>query len=274
MTARGGLAGAFAAARGRTALIPFLTAGYPDLDTTLLMLARLERAGVLAVELGVPYSDPVADGPDIQRASEWALRRGVHLGGVLETAARFRRDHALPLVLMSYVNPVLRRGIERFTREAREAGVDAVLLTDLPADEAPEVWGALAAGGLDAVVLVAPTTGAGRLPGVVARARAFVYCLARTGVTGEGPGESGDLRARVAEIRRHTALPVAVGFGISRPEQARALAGVADAVVVGTAFMRAVAAEPAPAGCVETVGGMAEKLVAALRGGEGTHAPG
>jgi tryptophan synthase alpha chain len=228
------------------------------------MLERFTRAGTLAVELGVPYSDPVADGPEIQRSSEWALRQGVHLGTVLESAARFRAAHELPLVLMTYLNPVLAYGVERFVREARGAGIDAVLLTDLPADEGPEIWGALEAGALDAVVLVAPTTGPQRIAALVSRARAYVYCLARTGVTGAGGGESGDLPGRVAEIRRHTPLPVAVGFGIARAEQARALVGVADAVIVGAAFARAIAAEPDASAAVEAAGRLAETLVAAL----------
>jgi tryptophan synthase alpha chain len=261
---RQGLAGAFAAAHGRTGLIPFITAGYPDAETTSALLGRLAAAGSLAVELGVPYSDPVADGPDIQRASEVALRGGMTLGRVLELAGRFRRANPLPLVLMSYLNPVLRFGVERFARTVREAGVDAVLLTDLPTDEGPEIWNALLAEGVDPVVLVAPTTPADRLPSVLARARAFVYCLARTGVTGAGPGERGDLRGRVEQIRKHTSLPVAIGFGISGPDEAAELKGQADAIVVGAAFTRAISAHSRPEHGTEAAGRLAESIVAAL----------
>jgi tryptophan synthase alpha chain len=260
------LAAAFEAARGRTGLVPYLTAGFPDVEVTARLLARLQHAGALAAELGIPFSDPVADGPDIQRSSEHALRRGVHVGEVLGLVRRFRQEHTLPLVLMTYLNPVLRYGPSRFARDAREAGADGVLLTDLPADEAPEAWEAMAAEGLPTVVLVAPTTDERRLPLLLERASGFVYCLARTGVTGEGPGEAGDVAARVARIRRGTKLPVAVGFGISRPEQARALAGVADAVVVGAAFARAIAAAPDASAAEDAVVRLAARLIGALPG--------
>uniref|UniRef100_A0A832MIS0 Tryptophan synthase alpha chain n=1 Tax=Eiseniibacteriota bacterium TaxID=2212470 RepID=A0A832MIS0_UNCEI len=254
---------AFAAARGATGLIPYLTAGYPSLDVSLELMRAFAAAGARAIELGVPFSDPIADGPDIQRASEWALRQGVGAAAALELAARFRRTHATPLVLMTYANPVLRLGAEPFAAAARDAGVDGVLVSDLPPDESPDTWAAFDAAGLDTIVLVAPTTDAARLPLLLARARGFVYCLARTGVTGSGGGEGGPLPARVAELRRHTSLPIGVGFGISDATGARALRGVADAVVVGAAFMRAVAADP-QRGAVERVAALARELVAAL----------
>lgn len=234
------LAAAFAAARGRTGLIPFLTAGYPSLAATSAMLDGLAGLGVRAVELGVPFSDPIADGPDIQRSSERAIRAGVGIADVLACVTRLRATRELPVVLMSYANPVLRHGIERFAREARAAGVDGVILSDLPPDELPEAWAALDRAGLDTILLVAPTTDDGRLPLLLARSRGFVYCLARTGVTGAGAGEGGSLPERVAALRARTALPVAVGFGISNPAEAHALAGIADAVIVGAAFMRAI----------------------------------
>ena len=257
------LAPAFERARGTTGLIPFITAGYPSLEASLAMLRGFDRAGVRAVEIGVPFSDPIADGPDIQRASEYALARGLGLGQVLELVVELRRESQLPVVLMSYANPLLRFGIESFAGRAVESGVDGVLVSDLPPDEAPEVWHALDDAGLDSVVLVAPTTEARRLPGLLARARGFVYCLARTGVTGTGAGESGALPERLGAIRRHTRLPVAVGFGISSGAQARALRGAADAVVVGAAFMRAVASEP-DRGAVDRVLALTGELTAAL----------
>ena len=258
------LAAAFDGARGTTRLIPFLTAGYPSLEHSFQMMKGFDAAGCLAVEVGIPFSDPIADGPDIQRASEWALRQRVSTSDVLELVARFRRESQLPVVLMTYVNPVLRHGLERFTREAAIAGVDGIILSDLPASESPEAWAALDAAGIDTILLVAPTTDRGRLPALLARSRGFVYCLARTGVTGQGAGAGGPIAERVAELRRHTALPIAVGFGISNAADARALSGVADAVIVGAAFMRAVTQDP-NAGCVERTRALADSLVAALR---------
>jgi tryptophan synthase alpha chain len=255
---------AFAARRGATGLIPFVTAGYPSLDATLEMLRGFDRAGALAVELGIPFSDPIADGPDIQRASEWALRGGVSAAAVLDLVAQFRRESALPVVLMTYVNPVLRYGLEAFGARAHAAGVDGIIVSDLPPEESPETWDALARSGLDTITLVAPTTDDARLPMVLARCTGFAYCLARTGVTGQGPGWSGSLPDRVAAIRARTALPVAIGFGISGPADARRLRGVADALIVGAAFMRRVTDDP-ERGAGDRVIAFAEELVGALR---------
>ena len=258
------LAAAFAAARGQTGLIPFATAGYPSLDGSVEILLGLARSGALALELGIPFSDPIADGPEIQRASEAALAQGVSVERVLEIVRRMRSRSEIPVVLMTYANPALAMGIERFAREAHAAGVDGVLISDLPPEESPETWRALDEAGLDTIVLTAPTTDPARLPRLVGRARGFVYCLARTGVTGAGPGEAHGLRERVAELRRHTPLPVAVGFGVSTTAQARALKGVADGVVVGAAFMRAIATDVRQ-GATERVLGLAGELVEALR---------
>jgi tryptophan synthase alpha chain len=228
------------------------------------MMRALSRAGALALEVGIPFSDPIADGPDIQRASEWALARGAGVTQALDLVARFRAGDELPVVIMTYVQPVLAAGIERFTRAAAEAGVDGVLISDLPPEESPEVWEHCDRAGLDTVIMVAPTTDSARLPGLLARCRGFVYCVSRTGVTGAGSGFAGLLAERVAEIRRHTPLPVAVGFGISTPADAAALRGIADAAVVGAAFTRAVAKGPedgAPGRARE----LAESLIAALR---------
>jgi len=238
------ISASFAAAPGRTGLIPFITAGYPSLDASLEMLRGFARLGARVVEIGIPFTDPIADGPDIQRASEWALGEGVGLPEILRLVSELRRNSELPVVLMTYANPVLRGGAEAFASAAKEAGVDGVLVSDLPPEEGADLWSALDRAALDTVMLVAPLTDEPRLARLVGRARGFVYCLARTGVTGAGPGYAGALPERVAAIRRRTELPVAVGFGVSRPEQARALQGVADAVVVGAALMRAVAEEP------------------------------
>jgi tryptophan synthase alpha chain len=257
------LAPAFAALRGRTGLIPFLTAGYPSLDVTLEIARGFARAGALALELGIPFSDPIADGPEIQRASEWALAKGVTRFDVLELVRALRRESELPVVLMTYANPVLPGGAEAFLRSAHEAGVDGIILSDVPPDEAPELWASCDRAGLDTLVLTAPTTDAARLPRLLERARGFVYCLARTGVTGAGAGEAVDLSGRVAALRRLTKLPIAVGFGISTPADARALVGVADAAIVGAAFMRAIAVDPAN-GAAARVLDLGRELLSAL----------
>jgi tryptophan synthase alpha chain len=255
---------AFASRATATGLIPYLTAGYPSLERTLELLRAVERAGALAVEVGVPFSDPIADGPDIQRASEWALRQGVGVENVLDLIERFRRESSLPVVVMTYSNPVVRVGAGHFAERAREAGVDAVILSDLPPEELAETWRALDDAGIDTVLLVAPTTTAERLPVLLARCRGFVYCLSRTGVTGRSEGYAGSLDERLAAVRAHTRLPVAVGFGISSAADAAALRGRVDAVVVGAAFMRLVEQDP-ERGVVDRVGAFAGELVAALR---------
>lgn len=257
------LATAFAAARGRTGLVPFAVAGFPTAEATLEMLRGFGRQGALAAEVGVPFSDPIADGPDIQHASESALARGGGVDQALEIVSELRRGSDLPVVLMSYANPVLRGGVERFCSRAREAGLDGVLLSDLPPDEAPEVWSVLERSGLDTVVLVAPTTSEARLPRLVSRASGFVYCLSRTGVTGQGPGYGGSVTERVKAVRRLSPLPVAVGFGISNAGQAAGLVGVADAIVVGAALVRAADAG-APEGAVERVLARSGELLEAL----------
>ena len=227
------------------------------------MLRGFTRMGARAVEIGIPFTDPIADGPDIQRASEWALAQGVGLPEILRLVTELRKESELPVVLMTYANPVLRGGAEGFAAAASGAGVDGVLVSDLPPEEGSDLWSALDRAGLDTVVLVAPMTGEARLAGLVERARGFVYCLSRTGVTGTGPGYAGALPERVAAIRRLTQLPVAVGFGVSSQDQARALRGVADAVVVGAALMRAVAEDPRR-GAAERVLAKASSLLEGL----------
>lgn len=249
---------------GATGLVPFITAGYPDLDASLAMMQAFARAGVRAIEVGIPFSDPIADGPEIQRASEWALRDGVDAGAVLDLVRRFRTGAATPVVVMTYANPILRGGAEAFAQRARESGVDGLIVSDLPPDESPEIWAAFDRHGLDTILLVAPTTDPDRVPMLIERCRGFVYCLARTGVTGRSAGYAGSIPDRVAELRRVTTLPIAVGFGISNADDARRLDGVADAVVVGAAFMRAVTEDPR-AGAVERVTALAMELTGALR---------
>jgi tryptophan synthase alpha chain len=257
------LATAFAAARGTTGLVPYIVAGYPDFETSLAMLRGFARQGVRAVEIGVPFSDPIADGPDIQRASERVLKQGSGGDQALGLVEALRRESELPTVLMSYLNPLLRSGFDAFVERARRSGLDAVLVSDLPPDEAPEVWSAIDRAALDSVVLVAPTTDERRLPALLERARGFVYCLARTGVTGAGSGYQGSIPERIESIRKRTNLPVAVGFGISNGHDAARLKGIADAVVVGAAFVRAADAGR-PEGAAERVLALSGELIEAL----------
>jgi len=224
--------------QGRKGFVAFVTAGDPSLDRTVEIARDMEKAGVDVLELGVPFSDPLADGPIIQRSSERALARGVTLARVLEAVRRIRRTSDLPLLLFSYFNPLLRFGLAALAREATAAGIDGVLVTDLPPEEA-DGWLEVARGaGLDTVFLAAPTSPDERLRRVAGASRGFVYAISRTGVTGERDALSDDARPLLARIKALTAEPVALGFGISSPEQVAAAASVADAVVVGSALVR------------------------------------
>jgi tryptophan synthase alpha chain len=223
---------------GRKAFVAFLTAGDPSLDRTVTAAVELDQAGVDVLELGVPFSDPLADGPVIQRSSERALERGTTLSTVLEAVRRIRRKSELPLLLFSYYNPLLRHGLARLAAEAREAGVDGVLVTDLPPEEAGPWLEAARPCALDTVFLAAPTSPDDRLHRVAEASRGFVYAVSRTGVTGERQALSDDARPLVERLRARTAVPVALGFGISTPEQVAQAGAVADGVVVGSALVR------------------------------------
>lgn len=225
-------------AEGQAAFAAFLTAGDPSLERTVAAASELEAAGVDVLELGVPFSDPLADGPVIQRSSERALGRGVTLASVLDAVRRIRERSAIPLLLFSYLNPLLRHGLERLARDARRSGVDGVLVTDLPPEEAGEWLPAARGEELDTVFLAAPTSGDVRLRRVTEASRGFVYAVSRTGVTGEQESLSEDAKPLVERIHALTDVPVALGFGISTPEQVAAAARVADGVVVGSALVR------------------------------------
>ncbi len=220
--------------RGRTALIPYLTAGFPDLRASEDALrAADEVADVL--EVGVPFSDPLADGPTIQRSTFQALQQGMTLAGTLELIARCRLRR--PVVVFSYLNPILRYGLDRFLRQAGDLGVAGLPLTDLPAGSDRGVEHAVRASPLDLIRLVAPTTRPERLRAAVEGAEGFVYLVARLGVTGASPALAADLADSIGRVRQATALPIAVGFGISSPEQAAAVGRLADGVVVGSALV-------------------------------------
>ncbi len=222
---------------GQMGLIAFITAGDPSLATTESLVLALAEAGADVVELGVPYSDPVADGPAIQRSSERALRAGTTLGGVLEQVESLRRKTDVPLVLFSYYNPVLQMGLERFASQAAAAGVDGVLITDLTPEEAGEYRRIVAEQGMDTIFLAAPTSPDERLSRIAESCSGFLYLISRTGVTGVKDSLPEDLPALVRRVRRVTSLPIAVGFGISLPGQVSLLGGLADAAVVGSALV-------------------------------------
>lgn len=219
----------------RRALIPYLTAGFPTRDQSLAALRGVAAAGADFIEVGVPFSDPLADGPTIQRTTQIALEQGMTLPGVLALVAAAALP--VPVVVMTYLNPVLAYGVERFVRDARGAGVAGVLLTDLPIGCDPAIEQAVTSHELDLIRLVAPTTDDRRLKTAVAGARGFIYLISRLGVTGVRAAVPPDLEQHVQRIRRATALPIAVGFGIGTPAQATAAARSADGVVVGSALM-------------------------------------
>jgi tryptophan synthase alpha chain len=225
-------------AEGRPAFVAFLTAGDPSLDRTVEAALALDAAGVDVLELGVPFSDPLADGPVIQRSSERALARGVTLAKVLDAVACIRAKSELPLLLFSYLNPLLQRGLERVALEARAKGIDGALVTDLPPEEAADWIAAARAADLDTVFLASPTSPEARLRKVAEASRGFVYAISRTGVTGERQALSDDARPLVERLKALTDVPVALGFGIGAPEQVAQAAAVADAVVVGSALVR------------------------------------
>ena len=234
--------------QGRKAFIAYLTGGDPSPEHTKSLVLALERGGVDLIELGVPFSDPIADGPVIQRASHRALRAGTTLPKILEQVREIRRESQVPLLLFSYLNPLLRYGFERLAKEAIEAGIDGVLLTDLCIEEAQDSVKRLRAGGLDTVFLAAPTSTDRRLRLVAEHSSGFVYLVSRTGVTGEQTSLSDAAHSLVQRMRNLTSLPLAVGFGISTPQQVAEVAETADGVVVGSALVRFIekhAADPA-----------------------------
>jgi tryptophan synthase alpha chain len=222
----------------RRALIPFITAGDPDLRTTELLLAELVRAGSDLIEVGVPFSDPVADGPVIQRASERALRNGVTLCALLDCLAAFRKRSEIPIILFSYFNPLLQFGLERLASQARVAGVDGILVTDLIPEEASDWEEILRANAIDPIFLVAPTTSDARLSQISARARGFIYAISRTGVTGVREEMTGAAEELVQRLSGCTDLPVAVGFGVTTARHVRDIWRYADGAVVGSAIVR------------------------------------
>ena len=232
----------FAALRTQraAALIPFLTVGDPDLETTRELMRVAADSGADLLELGVPFSDPSADGPTLQRSAEIGLRAGASLPRVLEMVAEFRQESELPVILYGYYNPIFHYGPERFAADAGRAGVDGALVVDLPPEEAEELLKWTRPAGVHLIFLLAPTSGPDRIRTVLKYARGFIYYVSVTGVTGVRPMQVESVQPAVERLRRATQLPIGVGFGITTPEQAAAVAAFADAAVVGSAIMRVV----------------------------------
>jgi tryptophan synthase alpha chain len=259
-------------AEGRAGLVAYLTAGDPDPDTSMQLFSGIAAAGADLIEIGMPFSDPMADGPAIQEAGQRALRAGMNLRGTLAMVRRLRsRDNATPFVLMGYYNPIYRYGGAAFAADAVAAGVDGAILVDLPPEEDAELTGPARAAGLDVIRLATPTSDDHRLPRIVDGAGGFIYYVAIAGITGTRSADSAEVTAAVTRLRRFTRLPVAVGFGIKNPEQAAAVARAADAAVVGSALVQRLALNldtegRAKPGLVEAVLADIRALAAGVRG--------
>jgi tryptophan synthase alpha chain len=245
----------------RRGFIPFITAGDPDLETTRDLILELDRAGATVIELGVPFSDPMADGPVIQRASERALRHNFGLTEILQTIAEARKQTRVPIVLFSYFNPLLQFGLEKLAREGKAAGVDGILVTDLAPEEARRFAAMLRAHEIDMIFLVAPTSTDERLKMVAARASGFIYAVSRTGVTGAQAEMSVEAEKLVSRVRQVSDLPVAVGFGISKPDQVADVWRYADAAVVGSAIVAEIEQAKDPADAVLRVRHLVSQLL-------------
>ena len=252
---------------GELGLIAYITAGDPSLEASARIVVAAAEAGADIIELGVPFSDPVADGPVIQRASERALRSGTTLAGVLELVRNLRSHTEVPLVLFSYFNPILQMGLQKFAESAASAGADGVLITDLTPEEADEYRATVRAQGLDAIFLAAPTSTDQRLARIAAASTGFLYLVSRTGVTGEREALPEGLPALVRRVRNFATLPIAVGFGISLPSHVSVLGGIADAAVVGSALMAEVENADSVDAAVSAVASRVRALKNAARSG-------
>lgn len=252
-------------AQGTTAFIAYLTAGDPSLSLTAELVLALERGGADLIELGVPFSDPIADGPVIQRASERALRAGATLHKLLETVHDIRRKSQIPLLLFSYLNPLLRYGLDNLARDAAAAGIDGVLMTDLSVEEAAEPVARWRSQSLDTVFLAAPTSSERRLRLVAEHSSGFIYLVSRTGVTGEQTSVAASTAPLAARMRQLTDLPVAIGFGVSTPAQVAEVAKLADGVVVGSAIVKFIEANAILADLPKKLEAFTRQLTAPLQ---------
>jgi len=240
-------------AERRTGLVTYVTAGDPSLARTADILRQIDAAGADVLEVGVPFSDPLADGPVIQRATERALAGGATLAGVLDMLAGVRKDLHAPIVVFSYANPILRMGLDAFVARARGAGVDGVLTLDVPPEESGEWRGRFQAAGIDTIFLLSPTTTVERIRRAATLGSGFLYGISRLGVTGARDTVADSAEALATRVRRETAMPLALGFGVSRPEHVRAIGQWADAAVVGSALVNVIAEHGAKAGLLDEV---------------------
>lgn len=252
---------------GRKVLIPYIMAGDPDLETTCRLVPALDRAGADVIELGIPFSDPIADGPVILRAAMRSLTHDTSLEEVLGAVRRIRAQTEIPIVFMSYYNPIYQYGEEAFARDAVAAGVDGVIIPDLPPEEGAGLMAAARAHGLATIFLLAPTSNPERIARVCRATTGFVYYVSLTGITGAALTDHADVKARIERIRQATRKPIAVGFGIATPEQAREVGQVADGVIVGSALVRVIESRHEEAGGTGGVVEAAAEFVAALRRG-------
>lgn len=252
-------------ARSERALMPYFTAGDPSLADTRRLVVEAARRGADVIELGVPFSDPLADGPVVQRAGTRALAAGATVPRVLETVAALRAETDVPLVLMTYYNPVLAFGLKAFARTAVDAGADGAIVVDMPPEESEPLASEAASAGLDLVYMVAPTSTPARVRLIARKSRGFIYVVSLTGVTGERQQLSADMATQIATIRRETAMPVCVGFGISTPAQVATVGRVADGAAVGSAIVRLVESRAGSPTLVEDVGKFIAELKAPLR---------
>jgi tryptophan synthase alpha chain len=247
------------------ALIIYLTAGDPSLETTKKLILVLEKAGADILEIGVPFSDPTADGPVIQEAAQRSLKTGTTLAGVMQLITELRKISQIPIVLFGYFNPIFAYGTEKFARDAARAGVDGVLVVDLPPEEAPELKKHTDAAGIDFISLIAPTTGTRRAKKIAATATGFLYYISITGVTGTAAPKLGGIKADLKKIRKISSLPIAVGFGISSPEQARQIGRLADGIVAGSALVKLIAENGGKAELLKIVSDYAGRMKKAMK---------
>ncbi len=252
-------------ARNESALIPYVVAGDPDLDATAALIREFEAQGAAIIELGVPFSDPMADGPANQRAAQRGLKSGASLAAILSMVSELRKETEIPLILFGYFNPIFHYGCERLCADAARAGIDALLVVDLPPDEAGELKRPAHANGLDLIYLLAPTTPIDRARTVVRSASGFIYYVSVTGVTGARTALASDIEEHVNNLRGVTDLPIGVGFGISTPAQAAQVARFADAVVVGSALSLLIETNGSSPDLVKKVGELVGSMKSAMK---------
>jgi len=250
----------------KKALIIYLTAGYPNLKATEKLIREFEKKGADLIEIGIPFSDPLADGPTIQKASQYALKEGANVRAILRMARSVRKKVGLPLVFMTYYNPVMRYGIKNFVKDSKKAGLDGIIIPDLPPEESKELTGISKKEGFSVVFLAAPTSTKERLRTIASKTSGFIYYVSLTGVTGARKRLPQDIIANVKRLKRITKKPVCVGFGISEPQQAKRISKLADGIIVGSAVIKIIEKNQGKKDLYEKAGAFVAKLARAIRG--------